>query len=300
MHSADVAMYRVKERGKNSWRVFSDELVEAPSDRMEMASELRHGIANGELYVVFQPQIDIVTHKVVGVEALARWRSPRLGQVPPSQFIPVAESAGLICTLGEFFLDEACRHARRWADNGAPLTHVAVNVSVAELRHPDTAARVAKVLAKSGMNPRYLELEITESILMDNDGQTQQTLRALEGLGVRLTVDDFGVGYSSLRYLQRLPVDRVKMDRSFIQNVPESRNDARLAAAIIALARSLGIELVAEGVETERQLSFLRSHRCRIIQGYLLSPPVPADAIPALLMSDWPSASATARGVTPA
>lgn len=287
MRSADTAMYRVKQEGKNGWRVFSEELVEAPSDRMELAAELRHAVENGELYLVFQPQIDIVTRKVVGVEALARWNSPRLGQVSPSHFIPVAESAGLICALGELFLGEACRHARRWADLGAPLVHVAVNLSVAELRHPDTAARVARVLNATGMNPRHLELEITESILLDNDSQTWRTLRELEALGVRLTVDDFGVGYSSLRYLQRLPVDRVKMDRSFIQNVPESRNDARLAAAIVALARSLGIELVAEGVETERQLAFLRRHGCRVIQGFLLSPPVPADTIPKLLMTDW-------------
>ncbi len=282
LRSADQAMYGVKQRGKNAYSGLPKERRELRPAAVDVAAHLRRAVDNGELQVAFQPQIDVDRGEVVGVEALLRWRSAELGQVPPGEFIPIAERTGLIRPIGEWVVAEACRWGRRWLDLGCAPMRVAVNMSSIQLRHSHTARVVEDVLTRSGLGEGRLEIELTESVLCDNDEETRRTLHALEELGVMLTIDDFGVGYSSLRYLQRLPVDRIKMDRAFIQPVPGRLPDERLAAAIVALADSLGLDLVAEGVENEAQLGFLSAHGCRVMQGFLFSAAVPGDRVPEL------------------
>ena len=283
LRSADQAMYSVKQRGKNAFSGVPKEKRESRSASVDVAGHLRRAVDNGELSLAFQPQVDVDRLEIVGVEALLRWSSTTLGQVAPADFIPIAEQTGLIRPIGEWVLGEACRWSQLWRDAGFPAVRVAVNMSSIQLRDSHTARLVERVLDHSGLAKGQLEIELTESVLVDNDEQTRQTLHELEELGIVLTVDDFGVGYSSLRYLQRLPVDRIKMDRSFIQPVPGRRADERLAAAIIALAESLGLDLVAEGVETKSQLEFLCAHGCRVVQGYLFSAAVAAESVPDLL-----------------
>jgi diguanylate cyclase (GGDEF)-like protein/PAS domain S-box-containing protein len=285
LRGADQAMYAVKQRGKNDFSGPSKDQRDARPPLVDIAGELRRAVDHGELSVAFQPQVDVVRREVVGLEGLLRWRSAALGAVGPSEFIPIAERTGLILPIGEWAIAEACRCARSWRDAGHGA-RVAVNMSSIQLRHADTSRQLDDALRRYGLCGTDVEIELTESVLVDNDEQSKRTLCELRELGTVITIDDFGVGYSALRYLQRLPVGRIKMDRSFLQPVPGRLADERLAAAIIALADSLGLGLVAEGVETKAQLEFLCAHGCRVVQGFLLSPALTAAEVLALLSDE--------------
>ncbi|MEY4753955.1 MAG: hypothetical protein RJA44_1630, partial [Pseudomonadota bacterium] len=231
----------------------------------------------------YQPQYDIRSGRLVGAEALLRWHDPDNGWIPPDRFIPVAEATGLIGDLGAWVLHEACTQGRRWLDAGLPALSLAVNVSPQQFRHGDLSERVARTLLDTRYPPQLLELELTESALMQREDQVLGTLQGLRGLGIGLAIDDFGTGYSSLAYLKRFAVDVLKIDRSFIADIPRDRDDMEIASAVIAMGHSLGLKVLAEGVETEAQLDFLRLKGCDRFQGYLGNRPLPVDAMTALL-----------------
>jgi diguanylate cyclase (GGDEF)-like protein/PAS domain S-box-containing protein len=280
---ADAAMYRAKEAGRNAYQYYNDEFARAGLDRLELETDLRLAIERGELLLHYQPQVNIKTGVIVGVEALARWNHPRRGMVPPVTFIPLAEETGLISVIGAWVLDTACAAAKGWHDAGLPPVRVAVNFSGHQISHDPVAQQVADALRTSGCDPCCLEIEVTESVLMKNPERAIATLDALKKLGVTLAIDDFGTGYSSLSYLKRFPIDKIKIDKSFVDGLPDDPDDAELTRSIIAMAHGLKRSVIAEGVETEAQLAFLRDHDCEEMQGYLFSKPVPAAEIARLL-----------------
>jgi EAL domain-containing protein (putative c-di-GMP-specific phosphodiesterase class I) len=257
---------------------------------VRMENDLRHAIERNELDVFYQPQARVDNGQIVGAEALVRWRHPTRGMVSPADFIPLAEETGLINAIGEWVLRTACAQLQGWLESGVPAMRVAVNLSVKQLLKKDFASTVEQVLADTGLAPSLLELEITESTLMENAQDTLTALHRLRSLGVRLSIDDFGTGYSSLSYLKRFPVDIIKIDRSFVRDVSHDADDAAIVTGIIALAHSLRLNVVAEGVETESQLRFLREQSCDMQQGYYLSPPVPAAQFAADFLSKEPPA----------
>ncbi|NVD97801.1 EAL domain-containing protein [Massilia sp. BJB1822] len=273
---ADSAMYRAK-KTNTGFKFYEASMEQSISEHVRMESDLRRAMEQQQLEVFYQPQAMLENGHIVGMEALVRWRHPTRGMVPPSEFIPLAEETGLINPLGEWVLHTACAQLKAWMDDGLPPLRVAVNISARQLLQKDFADSVEAALNTTGLAPQYLELEITETTLMENAQETLQALHQLRNLGVRLSIDDFGTGYSSLSYLKRFPVDIIKIDRSFVRDVPHDTDDAAIVTAIIALAHSLRLEVVAEGVETEAQLRFLRSRQCDLLQGYHLSPAVPAD-----------------------
>jgi len=283
LKSADIAMYRAKADGRNVVRRFAPEMNERLAARFSLDARLRDALENGEFELYYQPQIDARSGRVCAAEALIRWRHPERGLVPPLQFIPAAEETGLIVPIGRWALEEACRQNRAWQAAGLSNFPVAVNVSVAQFRRSDLVATVAEVLAETGLSPRMLELELTESIGIDNADAFISTLLDLRRLGVHIAIDDFGTGYSSLNYLRRLPVSRLKIDRTFVREVHTDPGDAGLARSIIAMAHNLGLAVVAEGVETETQAAFLRRNMCDILQGYLFARPMPARDLEAFL-----------------
>ena len=282
MKAADKAMYHCKTSGKNKYLFYEKSMDAASADRLEMENELRRAIENGELLLHYQPQVDTLTGEVSGAEALMRWNHPKLGMVSPFKFIPLAEEIGLIVELGQWGLEEACRQMVELQALGINLPQVSVNVSALQFS-VSFVDKVSEVLASTGLHPRRLQLELTEGIMMDDTAATISALSTLKKMGVELSMDDFGTGYSSLSYLSRLPLDELKIDRSFVIEIDKSENDANLAIAIIAMARSMGLKLVAEGVETHEQYHFLRNHGASVIQGYLFSKPVPFDEFKNLL-----------------
>jgi diguanylate cyclase (GGDEF)-like protein len=282
LKAADTAMYHAKTSGKNKFMFYHSSMDAAGVERLRMETELRKALERGELVLHYQPQIDTVTGNVVGAEALMRWPHPELGMIPPFKFIPLAEEMGLIGALGEFGLETACRQMVDLQASGLELPQVSVNVSALQFNQ-SFIKRVSEVLHVTGLHPRRLQLELTEGIMMDDKDATLRALTHLKDLGVQLSIDDFGTGYSSLSYLSRFPLDELKIDRSFVIDLNKSNNDASLVIAIIAMARSLRLDLVAEGVETPEQYHFLRTHRANVIQGYLFSKPVPAAEFRALL-----------------
>jgi diguanylate cyclase (GGDEF)-like protein len=274
---ADSAMYRAK-RTNTGFQFYEASMEHSISEHVRLESDLRRALEQRrQLEVFYQPQACLASGRIIGMEALVRWRHPTRGMISPMEFIPLAEETGLINPLGDWVLRTACAQLQRFLDDGLPPMRVAVNLSVRQLLQKDFAASVEAVLADTGLAPQLLELEITESTLMENAQDTLAALHRLRGLGVRLSIDDFGTGYSSLSYLKRFPVDIIKIDRSFVNDVPRDADDAAIVSAIIALAHSLRLEVVAEGVETDAQLQFLRGRQCDLIQGYLLSPAVPAE-----------------------
>ncbi len=285
---ADRAMYWVKQRGKNAYRLFSRQLENSPGDSSEMAALLSRGLDAGDLFLEFQPQVAVQSGAVVGLEALVRWRCGGREVVPPSDFIPVAERTGLIGRLGEWVLDEACRCARDWQQRSCPPVRIAINLSAQQLRQETLVDMVRRVAAGHDVDLHQLELELTESMLFGCDELTVRSLRQLGELGVQLAIDDFGAGHSSLRYLQQFPIARLKMDKAFLDRVPGPEPEARLVVAMIKLAQSLELEVVAEGIERQAQLDFLRASGCQVVQGFLLSPPVGAAQIPELLLGNAP------------
>jgi diguanylate cyclase (GGDEF)-like protein len=285
--NADVAMYRAKEQGGSNYQFYTANMNAAAFERLALESSLRKALERGELLLHYQPQVELETGQVIGAEALLRWRHPDLGLVPPAQFIPLAEETGLIVPIGEWVLREACRQNKMWQEALARPLRVAVNLSARQFRHQDVLELTARVLNETGLAPSCLELELTESYIMQNPESAIATLRDLKAMGVHLSIDDFGTGYSSLSYLKRFPIDAVKVDRSFVGDVTTDPDDAAIASAIIAMAHNLKLKAIAEGVETEEQLAFLKALKCDLLQGYYFSRPVPPDEFARLVECGW-------------
>jgi|GEM_PF-3882101 len=279
---ADVAMYRVKEGGKNGYALYRKEWDAEEARRLTLEAELPLALANGQLYLHYQPQFDSQTASVIGAEALLRWNHPREGQIPPETFIPVAEQNGFIVELGEWVLRQACAQARQWHDAGHKI-RIGVNLSPRQLERGDLAERVGSILRESGLNPRYLVLEITEGIAVDGVAGAADKLLKLKALGINLSVDDFGTGFSALSCLTRLPVDTLKVPREFIANIGNDPADEAMIATIVALSRSLRLHVAAEGIETEKQSRFLQRAGFDILQGFYYGPPVSGSVIGAML-----------------
>lgn len=285
---ADTALYLAKEQGRNTFRFFSPDLDARVRERLLLENELRRAIDRDQLILHYQPQAELATGRITGVEALVRWRRGSEGLLMPSAFIPVAEETGLIVAMGEWVLRAACRQARAWRQEGLVGVRVSVNISGRQLERQDFAEDVRKALDETGCDPDLIELEVTESSLMASAEGAAATLLTLHRMGVQLAMDDFGTGYSSLAHLKRFPLHRLKIDKSFIRGIPEDENDMAIVQAIIAMARQLRLRVVAEGVETEAQRSFLAAHGCDEMQGYLFSSPKEAARITALLSGQLP------------
>ena len=277
LRNADTAMYHVKENGGNGFEYYTTEMSTASLKRLSLESALRRALERQEFVLHYQPQVDLVSGHVVGAEALLRWQHPEWGLVAPGDFIPLAEETGLIVPIGKWVLFTACRQAKDWQDAGHPPITVAINVSARQFYQKDFMDTVCEVLETTQLDPRYLEIELTEGTVMQNGQATTAMLNELHKMGIQFSIDDFGTGYSSLSYLKRFPIDRIKIDRSFVTNITSDTDDAALASAIIAMSHALDIQTVAEGVETKEQLAFLRDRRCDQIQGYLFSRPIPAE-----------------------
>ncbi len=285
LRNADNAMYRAKELGRNNYQFYSSEMGARALARLTLENSLRRALENKEFVLHYQPQVDARDGRVVGVEALLRWQHPELGLMPPLEFVPLLEETGLIVPVGQWVLQTACEQLAAWRRQGWPSLRMAVNISSRQFEHASLPGTVAEALFSCGLAAADLELEITESILMHQGPATASALEALTVLGVRLGMDDFGTGYSSLGYLRRFPIDTLKIDRSFIRDIPGDTEDAAITHAIIVMGQSLKLELVAEGVETAEQRAFLLSHHCHLMQGYFFSPPLPPEGLTRYLAS---------------
>lgn len=279
MKNVDAALYHAKERGRNNFQFYRNEMNFHALARMRMEASLRMALDREEFDLFFQPQIDLVSGGVAGVEALIRWKRPGHGMVAPAEFIPLAEETKLIIPMGNWALAEACRRATRWFASGIRPFRVAVNLSGIQFEQPDFVERVTETLHASGLDATLLELELTESIAMGDAVETLVKLKSLSEVGVRLSIDDFGTGFSSLKYLKRFPIDNLKIDQSFVRNCVEDLEDAAIIRTVIALAHSLGLTVIAEGVETRPQHDFLRSHGCNEVQGYFHGRPMPEESL---------------------
>lgn len=278
MDHADAALYQAKDQGRGCYAYFSEDQTLAARERIALETRLRRAIEQGDLRVYYQPQVDIASGRIIGAEALVRWQDPNEGLIPPIRFIPIAEETGLILKIGEWVLRETCRQGREWLDSGLPPLTLAVNVSPHQFRRGDISTLVATCLNESGFPAEYLELEMTESGLMENQNNVMELLNKLRSQGIHLAIDDFGTGFSSLAYLKHFPLDVLKIDKSFIDDIPNLQDDMEIAATIIAMGHILGFKVLAEGVETPEQLAFLRKNKCDMYQGYITSPPITADA----------------------
>lgn len=287
MRNADASMYRAKESGRNQYMFYRPDMAVASYRRLALESQLRRVVERDELRLFFQPQVMASDSGIIGAEALLRWENPDMGMLGPDQFIPLAEEIGVIEAIGEWVMLTACQHAQRWQAAGYEGFRVSVNLSARQFQRDYMQTMVQAVLDETGLPSGSLELEITESLSMQNVHATIETLNALHAMGVQIAIDDFGTGYSSLSYLKKFPIHTVKIDRSFVQDIPEDRDDAALASAIIAMAHSLGLRVVAEGVETDDQLRFFRAQACDLLQGYLFGRPVPASEFAQLLAERW-------------
>ncbi|WP_442964790.1 EAL domain-containing protein [Pseudomonas sp. GOM7] len=276
MKNADTAMYHAKERGKNNFQFYQAEMNASALERLELESDLRHAQEQGQFVLHYQPQFSGDGQRLTGVESLLRWDHPTRGLVPPDQFIPVLEELGLVVQVGEWVLEEACRQLKRWHEEKIRIPKVSVNLSARQFAEGDLANRIAAIIDAIGIPPACLEVELTESILMRDVASAMQTLNDLKRLGLCIAVDDFGTGYSSLNYLKQFPIDVLKIDRSFVDGLPDGEQDAQIARAIIAMAHSLNMMVIAEGVESQAQLDFLREHGCDEVQGFLLGRPTAA------------------------
>jgi len=275
--NADVAMYRAKEEGRNNYNFYTSDLATSVFERLALESALRRALERNEMRLVYQPQFCLEGDRVIGCESLMRWDNPAFGEVSPSRFVPIAEESGLIIELGRWGLITACSQMERWLLAGAPIERMAVNVSAIQLQRSDFVATVKEVLEETGLSAKYLELEVTESVIMHNSEHATEILSELKALGVGLAIDDFGTGYSSLSYLKRLPVDKLKIDRSFVSDIPHDSNDVEIARAVIALAKSLGLRVIAEGLETEEQRRFMITEGGQHAQGYLFGKPMSSE-----------------------
>jgi EAL domain-containing protein (putative c-di-GMP-specific phosphodiesterase class I) len=283
LRNADAAMYRAKELGRNRFQFFTADVHERIRRRMELESSLRLALERDEFELHYQPQVCLKQGGIVGAEALLRWRHPEKGMVGPNQFIPFAEETGLIVPIGEWVLRRACMQNKAWQDAGLPPIPVAVNMSAKQCEQQDVDEVVRRALRDSGLDPKYLELEITESISMANPEQSVPLMARLKETGVALSIDDFGTGFSNLSYLKRFPVDRLKIDLSFVREITTDPGSLAISEAIITMSHSLNMQVIAEGVETEGQLALLGARNCDSIQGYFFSPPVEPGAFSRLL-----------------
>jgi len=288
LKDADIAMYRAKSEGKNNYQFFTAEMNSAITERHKLESDLRDAIVQKQFVLHYQPQIELASGNIIAVEALIRWMHPEQGMVPPYKFIPVAEETGLIVDIGRWVLEEACRQQQVWKVAGFDI-RVAVNVSARQLQDNHLHEFIRDLLVSGAIEPDKLELELTETSLMHDPQGAIRLLEAFSSLGINLALDDFGTGYSSLSYLKRFPIDTLKIDQSFVRDLPDDQHDAAIATTIIAMARNLGLKVLAEGVETAEQLAFLREHNCDDVQGYYFSKPVPSEEIPLLLARQWHS-----------
>lgn len=286
LQHADAALYQAKADGRGCFKYFSEELTVAARERIVLESRLRHALADHAFRLYYQPQVDIGSGLIIGAEALLRWQDPQYGLIPPERFIPIAESTGLIGAISEWVLKECCAQGMRWIEAGLPALTLAVNISPHQFSHNGLVEMVSRILSASGFPAMRLELELTESALMTREKQAVETLNRLRNLGVRLAIDDFGTGYSSLAYLKRFPLDVLKIDKSFVDDIPNSQDDKEIAATIIAMAHTLRFKVLAEGVETQAQLAFLQDRGCDAYQGYWKSPPLPADEFTVLLLGE--------------
>ena len=286
LRNADTALYRAKEAGRNTFQFYAAEMNQRLLARLDLERDLRQALDNGEFLLHYQPQVNFASGAIVGVEALVRWQQPERGIVPPGEFIPLAEETGLIVPLGEWVLREACRQAQAWRDAGLPETSMSVNLSARQFRAPDLVQTMLGILAETGLEARFLEMEITESMLMYDPEGAITVLDELQKHGIRFAMDDFGTGYSSLNYLKRFPIHKLKIDQSFVRNVTTDPDDAAITNAVIELSHGLNLKVIAEGVETEGQRIFLHANGCDEMQGYLFSRPIPAEEMGALLAAN--------------
>jgi diguanylate cyclase (GGDEF)-like protein len=283
--NADMAMYHAKESGRNNFQFFKAEMNRKAVERQFLEGSLRRALEREEFLLHYQPKVNLDTGEITGVEALVRWQQPERGLIPPAQFVPIAEDCGLIVKIGRWVLREACRQGRAWQDAGLPPLPIAVNVSAVEFRHKDFVESVRTILSETGLEARYLELEVTEGVLMDDAESTASVLRELKMMGVHLAVDDFGTGYSSLSYLRQFPIDVLKIDRSFVNQITADPDDSTIVNAIINMGKSLKHLVVAEGIETQLQRAYLQTQSCAEGQGYLFSRPLAAAQFAQLLQS---------------
>ena len=288
LKNADAAMYTAKEYGRNHFRFYTTDMNALAIQRFAMEGALRRAMEREEFTLHYQPQVDIKSGRVIGVEALMRWNHPERGLVPPGEFIPLLEENNLIIPIGEWVLRTACAQCRAWQDAGLPPLRMAVNLSARQFRQDNLVEMIDSILRETGISPKLLELELTEGLLMENISETSLILGQLKSRGVQVAIDDFGTGYSSLSYLKRFPIDRLKIDRSFVRDIITDSNDAAIAVAIISLGRSLGLSVIAEGVETREQLEFLGVQKCDEYQGYYFSRPVSPEEIVCLFKPEKP------------
>ena len=283
MKNADTAMYHAKEKGRNNYQFYKQSLNESSVDKLRLEADMRKAIENDEFELYYQPQIDIKSGKIIGAEALIRWQHPKMGMVPPMQFIPTAEECGLIIPINELVLQSASRQNKKWQDMGLPPIRVSVNISSHQFNNQNIDETIEKSLQTAGLDAQYLEVEITETIIMQKGDATISTLQKIKNLGVRIAIDDFGTGYSSLSYLPSFPIDTLKIDRSFVMGLLNDTTNEAIIKAIIAMGHSMKLNIIAEGVETEDHLHILDSFNCDEAQGYLLSKPLPAGEFAAFL-----------------
>jgi EAL domain-containing protein (putative c-di-GMP-specific phosphodiesterase class I) len=276
LKKADTAMYHAKEAGRNAFRFYTERMNTDAQERLDLHGRLRRALERAEFVLYYQPLVDLKSGCIVGGEALVRWQSPEHGLIAPGDFIPAAEHSGLIVPLGEWVLQEACGELARWHAQGCSQLSMAVNISSIQFRRGDVEETVRRALAASGAPPSALELELTESILIDGAEQVLATIKRLQAVGVRLAIDDFGTGYSSLAYLKRFAVDKLKIDQSFVRDIVADQEDAAIVRAVIQMARSLNLKVVAEGVESEAVAAELRVMQCDMVQGYHFGRPMPA------------------------
>lgn len=286
MKNADTAMYHAKQSGKNRYKFYTNTMNDNSMLKLTIENGLRKAIKRNEFILYYQPEIDLSTGKIIAVEALLRWKNPCLGLVPPASFIPIAEDSGLIYDIGEWALKEACNQQQKWSVQYADNISIAVNVSAMQLRNQNFNNLVTNTINITGISSKNLELEITETMLMKNAKEVTNILETFQNMNICIAIDDFGTGYSSLSYLKKLPINKLKIDRSFISDIPKSKDDDAIVKAIISLGHSLNLKVVAEGVENIEQLNFLKEQDCDIIQGYIASPPIPIENLLQLLSKD--------------
>lgn len=285
LNHAHVAMTKAKQQGGDQFEFYTAAYNIGSSDRLALQTSLRHALERDELEVYYQPQVNLETGEIFGAEALVRWQHPDRGLILPNKFIPIAEETGLIIPIGEWVLYTACKQAKIWQNAGFPDLQIAINLSSRQFNQLDLRQQLVQILIKTGLDPRSIELELTESMLAQNPAVAIRRLNALKALGVKIAIDDFGTGYSSLSYLQQFPFDVLKIDRCFIRNITDNANNSAITQAIIAMAKSLNLKLIAEGVETEAELGFVCQHQCNGMQGYLFSRPVPVQEFYKLLIT---------------
>lgn len=292
MKNADVAMYYAKERGRRCYKFYSDSLNARALERLQLEESLRTALVREEFELYYQPQVDLKTEQISSVEALIRWNHPTLGMVSPGEFIPIAEETGLIIDIGEWVMKTACVQAKSWIDQGLPPCRMSINLSSVQFKRSALTETIKDIIEETGLPPQYLELELTESSVMTDVEQNILRLRQLKQMGIKIAIDDFGTGYSSLSYLKKFPIDTLKIDRSFVADLADNKEDEAIVKAIMALANTMNLGVIAEGVESQKQLAILKQYECELIQGYLFSRPLNKEDISVLLKNGLPKRNA--------